>query len=130
MQQSQPSPHRTLDDNPWLAVFFFAFFFLLGFFVLSLRYHITILEWVEGGIYLGLLMASLWLVLSWRNLDRNQPREPFQMSLADDEVEVEKAAEQGSVLLGYTLDKAPVIWTDRTRTMQGLACGMSGPGTP
>ena len=128
----QPPPHHgqhnSIEDNPWVAALFFGFFLFLGFFCLSLRYHIATLQWIEGGVYLALLIASVWLVFSARSLDRNRDRKPFRMPLDEDEAEVEKAAEQGSVLLGYTLEKTPVVWTDRTRTMQALACGMNGSG--
>ncbi len=123
-----PQHHNSIEDNPWLAALFFGFFILLVFFCLSLRYHIATMQWIEGGIYLALLVASVWLLFSARSLDRNRNREPFRILLPEDEAEVEKAAEQGAVLLGYTLDKAPAIWTDRTRTMQALACGMNGSG--
>ncbi len=130
MPQSHPHARQpnSMEDNPWLAGLFFAFFIFLGFYCLSLRYHIATLQWVEAGIYLVLLAASVWLLFSARSLDRNRSREPFRMPLAEDEAEVWKAAEQGAVLLGYTLDKAPAIWTDRTRTMQALVCGMNGSG--
>src|SRR5579884_4492125 len=109
--QQRPSHSHTnpIDDNPWLAGFFVILFVLLGFFVLSLRYHISTLQWVEGGMYIVVLLASIWLLFAWRSLDRNRDREPFRMPLDRDEFEVEKAADQGAVLLGYTLDKAPVI---------------------
>ncbi len=129
MQPRPPHSHQnSIDDNPWLAGFFIAVFVFLGFFILSLRYHVSTLEWVEGGIYIVLLIVSIWLLFAWRSLDRNRDREPFRMPLDRDELEVEKATDQGAVLLGYTLDKAPVIWTDRTRTMQALLCGMNGSG--
>lgn len=127
-QRPSHSHQNSIDDNPWLAGFFIAVFVFLGFFVLSLRYHISTLQWVEGGVYIVLLLASIWLLFAWRSLDRNRDREPFRMPLDQDELEVERAADQGAVLLGYTLDKAPVIWTDRTRAMQALLCGMNGSG--
>lgn len=130
MPQPHPhqTPHNSIEDNPWLAGLFFAFFIFLGFFFLSLRYRIATLQWVEGGIYVVLFVAAVWLLFSARRLDRNRNREPFRMPLPEDEAEVDKAAERGAVLLGYTLDKSPVIWTDRTRTMQALVCGMNGSG--
>ncbi|MGH9584367.1 MAG: hypothetical protein ACRD4O_15695, partial [Bryobacteraceae bacterium] len=127
-QRYRRSDHNSLEDNPWLAGLFFAFFIFLGFFVLGLRYRIAVAQWVEGGIYLAVTLGLIWLAFAWHSLDRNRPREPFQIPLAEDEVEVAKAARQGAVLLGYTLDKSPVIWTDRTRIMQGLVCGMNGSG--
>ena len=80
MQQRPSHSHQnSIDDNPWLAGFFIAVFVFLGFFVLSLRYHISTLQWVEGGVYIILLLASIWLLFAWRSLDRNRDREPFQM---------------------------------------------------
>src|SRR5579884_474554 len=119
MQQRPSHSHQNpIDDNPWLAGFFIAVFVFLGFFVLSLRYHISTLQWMEGGVYIVLLLASIWLLLAWRSLDRNRDCEPCRMPLDEDELGGEKAADQGGVLLGYALDKAPGICTDRTRDMQ------------
>ena len=40
-------------------------------------------------------LSSIWLLFAWRSLDRNRDREPFRMPLDQDELEVEKAADQG-----------------------------------
>ncbi|MGH9626367.1 MAG: hypothetical protein ACRD4G_18795, partial [Bryobacteraceae bacterium] len=125
---SRASRPQTLDDNPWIALLFFAFLLLVGLGTLSIRYHIRLMQWLEFGIDLSLLAAAIWLAFSARKLDRNRNRQPFRIPAIRDEREVTKAAAQDAVLLGYTLDKSPLFWTDRTRTMQAVACGMNGAG--
>jgi hypothetical protein len=124
---SHTHPH-SFDDNPWVAVAFFSVFAILGLGAVSLRYHIHLSQWIEGTLDLGLCVAAIWLAFSARRLDRTRKREPFRMPAGIDEQQVEKAAAQDATLLGYTLDKRPFLWTDRTRTMQAVACGMNGAG--
>ncbi|MGH9639901.1 MAG: hypothetical protein ACRD3Y_07565, partial [Bryobacteraceae bacterium] len=111
---SRASRPQTLDDNPWIALLFFAFLLLVGLGTLSIRYDIHLVEWLEFGIDLSLLAAAAWLVFSARRLDRNRSREPFRIPAVRDEREVAQAAAQDAVLLGYTLDTSPIFWTDRT----------------
>lgn len=125
---SRPAHANSLDDNPWIAVVFFAFLAILGLGMVSLRYQIHLSQWIEGTLDFGLLIATLWLAFSARWLDRNRNREPFLLPAAVDEQNLDMAGSQGATLLGYTLDKAPFLWTDRTRTMQAVACGMNGSG--
>lgn len=125
---SRAAHSNPLDDNPWIAIVLFAFIAILALGLVSLRYHIRLAQWIEGTLDLGLLTATIWLVCSARRLDRNRNREPFRLPVARDEQEIEKAALENATLLGYTLDKAPFVWADRTRTMQAVTCGMNGAG--
>jgi hypothetical protein len=120
--------YHSPEDNPWIAVALFAFLLILALGVVSVRYNISLNQWLEGILDFALLVAGVWLAFSWRRLGRKPKREPFRMPAAAEERDIEQAAAQNATLLGYTLDKAPCLWTDRTRTMQAIACGMNGTG--
>ena len=50
------------------------------------------------------------------------------MSSVADVQHVAKAWEQNAVVLGYDVDGAPRLWTDKARFMQGIVLGVTGSG--
>ncbi|MBC8166641.1 MAG: TraM recognition domain-containing protein [Bryobacteraceae bacterium] len=96
-------------------------------------YHFTDLQMAEFFAYLILVIGvpgvTIWVLVKrrgWKEYQRRYP--PLVVSPAADARHVEKAWDQGAVVLGYDVHGAPWLWPDKVRVMQGIVVGMTGSG--
>src|SRR5437762_769084 len=96
-------------------------------------YHYTDLQTAEFLVYALLAIAVpgfTILVLvkrkEWRENQRRYP--PLVMDPSKDAKHVERAWDEGGVVLGYDVHGEPWFWPDKVRVMQGIVLGMTGSG--
>ena len=96
-------------------------------------YHYTDLQVAEFLVYTVLAIAILGLAVlvlvkrrEWR--ENKLPYPPLVMDSAKDMKHVERAWNQGGVVLGYDVHGEPWFWPDKVRVMQGIVLGMTGSG--
>jgi hypothetical protein len=96
-------------------------------------YHYTDLQTSEFLLY-GILtiavpaLSTLVLVKrkEWRENQMRYP--PLVMDPTEDSQHVERAWNDGGVVLGYDVHGEPWVWPDKVRVMQGIVLGMTGSG--
>jgi hypothetical protein len=105
----------------------------IGYFVAWDRLHVRVDQLIEMTIYPLLVLVFLWEVLRYRatrisKIETAWPRPIPQVTRRRDERNLEEARDRSSVLLGYDIFGEPFYWSDKTRTMQSNAFGMTGAG--
>lgn len=96
-------------------------------------YHLTDLQMAEFFAYvilaIGVPGVTAWALVKRRGWKENQRRyPPLVTSPIADARHVERAWDQGAVVLGYDVHGTPWLWPDKVRVMQGIVVGMTGSG--
>src|SRR5580693_2622301 len=96
-------------------------------------YHYTDLQTSEFLLYGFLTIAvpalSILVLVKRREWRENQMRyPPLVMDPTQDSKHVERAWNDGGVVLGYDVHGEPWVWPDKVRVMQGIVLGMTGSG--
>src|SRR5580658_5494115 len=96
-------------------------------------YHYTDLQTSEFLLYGFLTIAvpalSILVLVKRREWRENQMRyPPLVMDPTEDSKHVERAWNDGAVVLGYDVHGEPWVWPDKVRVMQGIVLGMTGSG--
>jgi len=107
----------------------------IGYFIVWDRLHVRADQLIEMTIYPLLFLVYLWEVLRYRatrisKMETAWPRPIPRVIRRQDENYLEEARGRSSVLLGYDIFGEPFYWSDKTRTMQSNAFGMTGAGKP
>jgi type IV secretory pathway TraG/TraD family ATPase VirD4 len=97
------------------------------------RLHVRAGQLIELTIYPFLVFLFLWETLRYRatrtrTMEEAWPRPIPYIPRVQEERHIEEARRQSSVLLGYDIFGKPFYWSDKTRTMQSNAFGMTGAG--
>ncbi len=97
------------------------------------RLHVRTGQLIELTIYPFLAFLFLWEALRYRatrtrTMEDAWPRPIPYVPREQEEKHLEEARRQSSVLLGYDIFGKPFYWSDKTRTMQSNAFGMTGAG--
>jgi len=97
------------------------------------RLHVRAGQLIELTIYPFLVFLFLWESLRYRatktrTMEEAWPRPIPYVPRKLEERHIEEAQRQSSVLLGYDIFGKPFYWSDKTRTMQSNAFGMTGAG--
>src|ERR1700739_2221038 len=97
------------------------------------RLHVRAGQLIEFTIYPFLAFLFLWEALRYRStrtrkMEEAWPRPIPYVPREQEERHSEEARRQSSVLLGYDIFGRPFYWSDKTRTMQSNAFGMTGAG--
>lgn len=105
----------------------------IGYFIAWHRLHVRPDQLIEVTIYPLLVLVFLWEVLRYRatrisRMEAAWPRPLPHVTRRQDERNLEEARRRSSVLLGYDIYGDPFYWSDKTRTMQSNAFGMTGAG--
>jgi hypothetical protein len=105
----------------------------IGYFIVWDRLHVRADQLIEMTIYPLLFLVYLWEVLRYRatrisKMETAWPRPIPRAIRRQDENYLEEARGRSSVLLGYDIFGEPFYWSDKTRTMQSNAFGMTGAG--
>ena len=105
----------------------------IGYFIVWDRLHVRPVQLIEMTIYPLLMLVFLWEVLRYRatrisKMETAWPRPISRVIRRQDERNLEEARRNSSVLLGYDIFGEPFYWSDKTRTMQSNAFGMTGAG--
>ena len=105
----------------------------IGYFIVWDRLHVRPAQLIEITIYPLLVLVFLWEVLRYRatrisKMETAWPRPIPHVIRRQDERNLEEARRNSSVLLGYDIFGEPFYWSDKTRTMQSNAFGMTGAG--
>jgi len=105
----------------------------IGYFIVWDRLHVRPAQLIEMTIYPLLVLVFLWEVLRYRatrisKMEAAWPRPIQHMTRRQDERNLEQAHRNSSILLGYDIFGEPFYWSDKTRTMQSNAFGMTGAG--
>ncbi len=105
----------------------------IGYFIVWDRLHVRADQLIELTIYPLLVLVFLWEVLRYRatrisKMETAWPRPIPHVTRRQDERNLEEARRNSSVLLGYDIFGEPFYWSDKTRTMQSNAFGMTGAG--
>ena len=105
----------------------------IGYFIAWNRLHVRADQLIEMTIYPLLVLVFLWEVLRYRatrisKMETAWPRPIPHVTRRQDENYLEEAGHSSSVLLGYDIFGEPFYWSDKTRTMQSNAFGMTGAG--
>ena len=105
----------------------------IGYFIVWDRLHVRPAQLIEMTIYPLLVLVFLWEVLRYRatrigKMETAWPRPIPHVTRRQDEKHLEEARRNSSVLLGYDIFGEPFYWSDKTRTMQSNAFGMTGAG--
>jgi hypothetical protein len=105
----------------------------IGYFIVWDRLHVRPAQLIEMTIYPLLVLVFLWEVLRYRatrisKMETAWPRPIPHVTRRQDEQNLEEARRKSSVLLGYDIFGEPFYWSDKTRTMQSNAFGMTGAG--
>jgi len=105
----------------------------IGYFIVWDRLHVRPAQLIEMTIYPLLILVFLWEVLRYRatrisKMETAWPRPIPHVTRRQDERNLEEARRNSSVLLGYDIFGEPFYWSDKTRTMQSNAFGMTGAG--
>jgi hypothetical protein len=103
------------------------------YFVAYNRLHVRPSQLIEMTIYPLLAAVFLWEVLRYRatriaKMETAWPRPIPHVTRRQEERYLAEARKQSSVLLGYDIFGKPFYWSDKTRTMQSNAFGMTGAG--
>lgn len=132
------SQHRVYPPvhppNPELAlVVFLVVCLAVAWYIARVRFHFTHQQLAEISVYTFLLCA--WLVLLWllsskqkARLEKEWPKPPLVISPSLSRKNMELAAHQDAIVLGYDVYKRPWFWSDSVRSMQTIVLGMSGRG--
>ncbi|MGB6131350.1 MAG: type IV secretory system conjugative DNA transfer family protein [Acidobacteriaceae bacterium] len=105
----------------------------IGYFIVWDRLHVRPAQLIEMTMYPLLGLVFLWEVLRYRatrisKMETAWPRPIPHVTRRRDENYLEEARNLSSVLLGYDIFGEPFYWSDKTRTMQSNAFGMTGAG--
>jgi hypothetical protein len=105
----------------------------IAYFIAWDRLHVHADQLIEMTIYPLLVLVFLWEGLRYRStriskMDTAWPRPIPHVTRRKDEYYLEEARRRSSVLLGYDIFGQPFYWSDKTRTMQSNAFGMTGAG--
>ena len=105
----------------------------IGYFIVWDRLHVRPDQLIEMTIYPLLVLVFLWEVLRYRatrisKMETAWPRPIPHVARRQDEKNLEQAHRNSSVLLGYDIFGEPFYWSEKTRTMQSNAFGMTGAG--
>ena len=105
----------------------------IGYFIVWDRLHVRPAQLIEMTIYPLLVLVFLWEVLRYRatrisKMETAWPRPIPHVIRRQDERNLKEARRNSSVLLGYDIFGEPFYWSDKTRTMQSNAFGMTGAG--
>jgi hypothetical protein len=105
----------------------------IGYFVAWDRLHVRADQLIEMTIYPLLVLMFLWEILRYRStriskMETAWPRPIPHVTRRQDEKYLEDARHRASVLLGYDIFGEPFYWSEKTRTMQSNAFGMTGAG--
>jgi len=105
----------------------------IGYFVVWDRLHVRPAQLIEMTMYPLLSLVFLWEVLRYRatrisKMEAAWPRPIPYVTRRQDERNLGEARDRSSVLLGYDIFGEPFYWSDKTRTMQSNAFGMTGAG--
>jgi type IV secretory pathway TraG/TraD family ATPase VirD4 len=97
------------------------------------RLHVRAGQLIELTIYPFLVFLFLWETLRYRatrtrTMEEAWPRPIPHIPRVQEKRHIEEARRQSSVLLGYDIFGKPFYWSDKTRTMQSNAFGMTGAG--
>jgi len=97
------------------------------------RLHVRAGQLIELTIYPFLAFLFLWEALRYRatrsrTMEEAWPRPIPYVPREQEARHIEEARRQSSVLLGYDIFGKPFYWSDKTRTMQSNAFGMTGSG--
>ena len=97
------------------------------------RLHVRASQLIELTFYPFLVFLFLWEALRYRatrtrTMEEAWPRPIPYVPREQEERHIEEARRQSSVLLGYDIFGKPYYWSDKTRTMQSNAFGMTGAG--
>ena len=97
------------------------------------RLHVRAGQLIELTIYPFLAFLFLWEALRYwatrtRTMEEAWPRPIPYVPRVQEEKHIQEARRQSSVLLGYDIFGKPYYWSDKTRTMQSNAFGMTGAG--
>ena len=105
----------------------------IGYFIVWDRLHVRPAQLIEMTIYPLLVLVFLWEVLRYKatrisKMETAWPRPIPHVIRRQDERHLGEARQRSSVLLGYDIFGEPFYWSDKTRTMQSNAFGMTGAG--
>ena len=125
--------HTDAQDALLLAWVLILGVFGVLYFVAYDRLHIRPGQLIEMTIYPLLAAVFLWEVLRYRatrtaKMENAWPRPIPHVTRRQEERYLSEARKQSSVLLGYDIFGEPFYWSDKTRTMQSNAFGMTGAG--
>jgi hypothetical protein len=126
---------RHTDEQDALLLAWVLILGVLGvcYFIAWDRMHVRPDQLIEMTIYPLLVLVFLWEVLRYRatrisKMESAWPRPIPHVTRRQDEKTLEEARRRSSVLLGYDIFGEPFYWSDKTRTMQSNAFGMTGSG--
>ena len=125
--------HTDAQDALLLAWVLILGVFGVLYFVAYDRLHVRPGQLIEMTIYPLLAAVFLWEVLRYRatriaKMENAWPRPIPHVTRRQEERYLSEARKQSSVLLGYDIFGEPFYWSDKTRTMQSNAFGMTGAG--
>lgn len=125
--------HTDAQDALLLAWVLILGVFGVLYFVAYDRLHVRSGQLIEMTIYPLLAAVFLWEVLRYRatriaKMEAAWPRPIPHVTRRQEERYLAEARKQSSVLLGYDIFGKPSYWSDKTRTMQSNAFGMTGAG--
>ena len=133
--QAEVHYRRHTDAQDALLVAWVLILGIVGvlYFVAWDRLHVRAGQLIELTIYPFLAILFLWEVLRYRatrtrTMEEAWPRPIPHVAREQEEKDLEEARQQSSVLLGYDIFGKPFYWSDKTRTMQSNAFGMTGAG--
>jgi TraM recognition site of TraD and TraG len=117
---------------------FLALVLILGglgvlYFIAYGRLHLRPEQLIEVTIYPILAFGFLWEVLRYRTariqmMEAAWPRPIPHVTRRQEQIYLEEARKRSSVLLGWDIFGKPFYWSDKIRTMQANAFGMTGAG--
>jgi len=133
--QAEVHYRRHTDAQDALLVAWVLILGIVGvfYFVAWDRLHVRAGQLIELTIYPFLAILFLWEALRYRatrtrTMEEAWPRPIPYVAREREEKDIEEARQQSSVLLGYDIFGKPFYWSDKTRTMQSNAFGMTGAG--
>ncbi len=133
--QAEVHYRRHTDAQDALLVAWVLILGIVGvlYFVAWDRLHVRAGQLIELTIYPFLAILFLWEALRYRatrtrTMEEAWPRPIPHVPREQEEKDLEEARQQFSVLLGYDIFGKPFYWSDKTRTMQSNAFGMTGAG--
>jgi hypothetical protein len=133
--QGEVHYRRHTDAQDALIVAWVVILGIVGilYFVAWDRLHVRVGQLIELTIYPFLVFLFLWEALRYRATKTGTMKEawPRPIPYVPRELEerhIDEARRQSSVLLGYDISGKPFYWSDKTRTMQSNAFGMTGAG--
>lgn len=125
--------HNDAQDALLLAWVLILGVFGVLYFVAYDRLHVRPGQLIEMTVYPLLAAVFLWEVLRYKatriaKMEAAWPRPIPHVPRRQEERYLAEARKQSSVLLGYDIFGKPFYWSDKTRTMQSNAFGMTGAG--